>query len=52
MSTSIKFLAAVFVFFFAQHLREEQHRVAVAVGVAIVAAGSPIRPLGRARLTR
>ena len=32
-----QFLAPGFVFFFAQHLREKQHRVAVAVGVAIVA---------------
>ena len=34
-----QFLAAVCVFFLAQHLREEQHRIAVAVGVAVVARG-------------
>ena len=45
-----KFLAPLDVFLLAEHLGEEEHGEAVAVGVAVVVVGSPIRPLLRLRL--
>ena len=38
--------AAVFVFFFAEHLRQKQHREAVSVGVTIVRPGIAHQAVG------